>query len=78
MNFLKNNAFNILNLVVLVYVILELQTIKKIAISTNVEAELNNIKLDFVESDINADMILVDSIKRRLDERKQELRNQLK
>jgi sensor domain CHASE-containing protein len=78
MNFLKNNAFNILNLVVLVYVILELQTIKKIAISTNVEAELNNIKLDFVESDINADMILVDSIKRKLDERKQELRNQIK
>jgi hypothetical protein len=53
MNWIKTNVFNILNLIVLVYVIYELQSIKKIAEMTNEEATLNNVKLDYVESDIN-------------------------
>lgn len=74
MIWLKNNIFNIINLIVLIFVIFELQNIKKIAEQTNQEAELNNIKLDFVESDINSDMIIVDSIKRNLDSNKERMR----
>lgn len=67
MNWIKQNLFNVLNLVVLIYVIYELQSIKTIALQTSVEAEMSNIKLDYVESDINSDMVMVDSIKRKMD-----------
>lgn len=72
MNWIKANFFSVINLVILVYVIFELQTIRKIAEQTNEEAILNNVKLDFVESDINAEMINVDSLQRKIDAKKKE------
>ncbi len=67
MNWIKQNLFNLLNLVVLVYVIYELQNIKSIALQTSVEAEMSNIKLDYVESDINSESVAVDSLKRKIE-----------
>ncbi len=68
MNWLKYNLFNILNLVVLVYVIYELQSIKEIAKQTGEEAQMSNIKLDYVESDVNSENVVIDSLKRRIED----------
>lgn len=67
MNWIKQNLFNVLNLIVLIYVIFELQNIKNIALQTSVEAEMSNIKLDYVESDINSESVAVDSLKRKIE-----------
>ncbi|MDX2196575.1 MAG: hypothetical protein NW207_09175 [Cytophagales bacterium] len=57
MKWIKDNLFNILNLAILLYVIIELNSIRRIAEETNTEAMLNNVKLDYVESDINTSLI---------------------
>ncbi|MFN0049121.1 MAG: hypothetical protein ACKVOU_08375 [Cytophagales bacterium] len=67
MNWLKQNLFNVLNLIVLVYVIFELENIKAIALQTGIEAQMSNIKLDYVESDVNSETVVVDSLKRRIE-----------
>jgi len=67
MIWLKQNLFNILNLVVLIYVIYELQNIKRISLQTGEEAQMSNIKLDYVESDVNSETLVVDSLKRRIE-----------
>jgi uncharacterized protein (UPF0212 family) len=51
--FLKNNIFNIIILVVLIYVLVELERVKDIAIKTEEGTELNNSKLDYVDADVN-------------------------
>lgn len=53
MNWIKANLFNLINFALLLYVMYELSAIRQIAEQTNNEAELSNIKLDYVESDIN-------------------------
>lgn len=53
LDWLKKNLFNIINLILLVYVLIELEHVKDIAILTEVGTELNNSKLDYVEADIN-------------------------
>lgn len=72
MNWLKQNLFNILNLAVLIYVIFELQNIKAIALQTGVEAQMSNIKLDYVESDVNSETVVVDSLKRKIEQDREE------
>lgn len=61
---LKQNAFNIINLLILMYLLVELNQIKKLAEETQEEAVLNNVKLDFVESDINTKYLEDTSIKK--------------
>ena len=65
MKWLKDNLFNVVNFIILIYVIFELTSIKKIAEQTNEEALLNNVKLDYVESDINTKEIKDSLIKVR-------------
>lgn len=67
MNWLKQNMLSITNLLLLIYLLFQLASIKSemsvlhiIATKTALETELNNSKLDYVESDINSK--LVDSI----------------
>lgn len=64
MNWFKQNFLSLINLFLLVYLLFQLSNLKSdlenvriIATKTAREAELNNSKLDYVESDINSRMI---------------------
>ncbi|MDX2189856.1 MAG: hypothetical protein SFY32_08320 [Bacteroidota bacterium] len=50
---MKDNIFNLINFALLVYVLFELNDVRNLAQATNTEAEMSNLKLDYVESDIN-------------------------
>ena len=49
----KNNIFNIVNFGLLIFILIELERVKVIAIKTEAGTEMNNFKLDYVEADIN-------------------------
>ena len=57
LKWVKENIFNIINFVLLLYVLYELNDVRRIAEATNSEAEMSNLKLDYVESDINKQTI---------------------
>ncbi|TAG53589.1 MAG: hypothetical protein EAZ27_10570 [Cytophagales bacterium] len=63
-NWLKSNILNIIILIALFFVIIqvanlksELELVKELSQKTARETELNNSKLDYVESDINSNRI---------------------
>lgn len=69
MNWLKQNILSIINLLLLVYLLVqlanlktELDDVRDIATKTAHETELNNSKLDYVESDINSNSRFIDSM----------------
>lgn len=69
MNWIKNNIMQMSIIVILVYLLIqialiksEIDEIKVISTKTAHETELNNSKLDYVESDINSKF--VDSVKK--------------
>lgn len=51
--YIKKNLLSLINLIILIYVLVEIERVKVIALSTEAGTELNNFKLDYVESDIN-------------------------
>lgn len=52
-NWIKLNFLSIIIIGILVYVLIELERVKDIAIKTEAETEMNTFKLDIVDGDIN-------------------------